>query len=435
MILPSRELRENPRRVVVYRARYNSFEELESEIGNGGRNGFYQATAEFVNMIFAQSLSRQSRGAPDGMRYVIKPNVVGGKSADLVNNPDYHGGIVTNPWSVDAIIQRLWDLGARDIVVADGGGGTDFNNFMQNGYVRMMERWEGKGPQLMWMSKPSFADYSVDEITWADVPNGVVHKTFPFVKPITGKEFLILNPTLKTHNLGIHTMCGKGLQGIVATEFKHFCGFNDSWGTGHYSEERLEKYYQPNLRESIAEAYQSHVQRDLPFWTSYRDRKTGVSRFEPHSQRTADVVSTVNKMYEGRMLNIVEGLVGRDGTAFNQGNDHYVGLLIAGVSIFEVDKVAAWIMGHDSKYIPWLVVGEDRGFGSRDIHDTEIYLLPDNRRVSPEELRQFVVPLPVILHGQSERMGLGDILFHDDYLASGRYENAKKAMEELWNPR
>jgi len=299
----------------------------------------------------------------------------------------------------------------------------------------MMERWEGKGPQLMWMSKPSFADYSTEEIIWAEVPNGVVHKTVPFVAPITGKEFLILNPTLKTHNLGIHTMCGKGLQGIIATEFKHFCGFNDAWGTGHYSAERLANYYQPDLCESIAEAYQSHIQRDLPFWKSYRDRTTGVSRFETHSQRTADAVSAVNKIYEGRIFNIVEGLIGRDGTAFNQGNDYYAGLLIAGVSIFEVDKVAAWMMGHDSKYIPWLVVGEDRGFGSSDIHDTEIYLLPENRRVSPEELRELVVPLPVNLHGQCERMGLGDILFHDDYIASKRYENAKKAMEELWHPR
>ena len=427
MIQPSKELRENPRRVAVYKARYNSFAELESEIGDGGRNGFYQATAEFAEMIF-------EAGESDGMRYVIKPNVVGGKSDDLVNNPDYHGGIVTNSWSVDAIVQRLWDLGGRDIVVADGGGQPSFNNFEQNDYIRMMERWQGKGPQLMWMTRQSFAEYSADEITWADVPDGVVHRTFPFVAPVTGKEFLINNPTMKTHNLGVLTMCGKGLQGIVANEFKHFCSFNDSWGTGNYSEEQLEKYYQPDLRESIAAAYQSHVQRDLPFWESYRDRKTGVGRFEPHSQRTVDVVSTVNKLYEGRMLNIVEGLIGRDGTAFNQGNDHYAGLLIAGVSIFEVDKVAAWMMGHDPRYIPWLVVGEDRGLGSSDIHDTELYLLPDNRRVSPEELRELIVPLPVTLHGQTQQMGLGDLLFHDDFVLSGEYERARKAMADLWHP-
>ncbi len=424
MVLPIKELRENPRRVVVWKAPYNSFEELEAEIGNGGRNGFYHATTEFAEMIF-------EKGDSDEVRYVIKPNVVGGQSDSMKGDPNYHGGIVTNPWMVDGIIQRLYDLGGRDIVVTDGGGGNDFSNFEQNDYCKMMERWNGQGPTLAWMSKPSFADYSPDEITWGEVPNGVIHKVFPFVKPVMGNEFLILAPTMKTHNLGIITMCGKGQQGVVATEFKHFCSFNDAWGKGHYSEERLEKYYQPNLRESIKEAYQEHVRRNLPFWTSYRDKTTGVSRFEPHSHRTVDVVSATNKMYEGRLFCIVEGLIGRDGTAFNQGNDHYAGLLIAGANIFEVDKVTAWLMGHDPKYIPWLVVGEDRGLGSRDIHDTEIYLLPDNRKVTPEELSDFIVPLPVILHGQSEKLGLGDILFHDDYINSERYEHAKRVMENI----
>ena len=92
MILPIKELRENPRRVMVYKARYNSFEELESEIGNGGRNGFYQTTAEFAKMIF------ESGEIDDGIRYVIKPNVVAGKAGELANNPDYHGGCVTNHW-------------------------------------------------------------------------------------------------------------------------------------------------------------------------------------------------------------------------------------------------------------------------------------------------------------------------------------------------
>ena len=91
MVLPIKELRENPRRVVVWKAPYNSFEELEAEIGNGGRNGFYHATTEFAEMIF-------EKGDSDEVRYVIKPNVVGGQSDSMKGDPNYHGGIVTNPW-------------------------------------------------------------------------------------------------------------------------------------------------------------------------------------------------------------------------------------------------------------------------------------------------------------------------------------------------
>ena len=424
MILPDSKLQSNPHRVVVYKSSYSSFEELEAEIGDGDRNGFYQATADFMESVLEP-------GEPDATRYIIKPNVVGGKSEDLANDPDYHGGIVTNAWSVDAIVQRLWDLGARDIVVAEGGGAPSLDAFRENDYFRMMERWQDKGPELTWMSRGSFAEYSEDEITWVDVPDGVVHRKLPFVAPVTGREFLINNPTLKTHNLGVLTGCGKGLQGVLAQQFKHFCSFNDQWGSGHYDEETLAKYYQPDLRESIAAAYKAHVARDLPFWTTYADKKTGVGRFEPHSQRVVDTVLTVNKMYEGRLLNIFEGLIGRDGTAFNQGGDRFVGLLIAGTSIFEVDKVAAWMMGHDPRYIPWLVVGEDRGLGSRDIHDTELHLLPDDRIVTPEELRKHVVRLPVYLHGQSDRLGLGDTLLHDDYVKTPQYEKARVALENI----
>ncbi len=412
------ELRTHPRRVFVWNAPYHSFEELETPVGDGKRNGFFEQS-----YAFAQHLLEPS---DESHHWVIKPNVVAQVPEDI---DDYHGGIVTNPYAVDGVLQRLWELDQQEMTVVDGGTGDDLRNFRENGYVEMFERWETRGPQLAWTSTWDFDCYTPDRLTWVPAQDGKIHSVFPLVKPFTGgDEWFITFPTMKTHNLGIVTLAGKGMQGIVADGYKHFCSHLDSFGSGWYPPERLAQHYQPQLIEYAIQEYKRHCERQLPFWAVGLDAKYGVGRFEPHSQRTADLVATVQSLYEGRLLCIVEGLIGRDGTAFNQGDDHYAGLMIAGCNIFEVDKVTSWLMGHDPRYIPWLVVGEDRGIGQCAIETSEVYLMPEHRRLSARELREMAVPLPVNLHGMTEKLNLGDIFFTDEYVTSSDYSAAIAAF-------
>lgn len=412
------ELRENPRRVYVWKAPYESLEELEAPIGDDNRNGFFEQSQAFAEYLFDPSDEQH--------RWVVKPNVVAPPPDD---REGYHGGIVTNAYAVDGVVQRLWDLDERQVTIAEGGTGNDMRNFRLNGYQEMMQRWEPHGLDLMWTSTWNYDHYRPEQLHWVPVPDGKIHNTFPLVEPFTGREeWFITFPTLKTHNLGVVTLAGKGMQGVVADGYKHFCSPLDNFGSGWYTPERLAEHYQPQLIDHVKQEYQKHCERELPFWRTNRDKHHCVSRFEPHSQRTADLVSTIEAAYEGRILCIVEGLIGRDGTAFNQGDDHYVGLMVAGCSIFEVDKVTSWLAGHDPRYIPWLVVAEDRGMGTCDIQTSDVYLMPEHRQLSPDELKSMAHPLPVNLHGMTDRLELGDVFFTDEYVTSPAYVHANEAM-------
>jgi uncharacterized protein (DUF362 family) len=129
-------------------------------------------------------------------------------------------------------------------------------------------------------------------------------------------------------------------------------------------------------------------------------------------QRIVDIVSAFTPYEEHFVLNVVEGIIGRDGTAFNQGHDVPVGLVVAGINPVHVDAVAGFLMGHDPRYVPFLIIANERGLGEHDIRKIEVFSLPEKRPMSVEELESLIVPLPVYLHGD----GKHPILFNEKFL-------------------
>jgi hypothetical protein len=347
-----------------------------------------------------------------------------GMTPDLRRNRNYHGGIVTNAQFVGGMLDRMIELGETRMTVTEGGGPAGgMRAYAENGYVDMVgeeiER-EGRkrsrescGVRLAWTTRPRFRDYREDELTWAPVKDGAVHRVLPIVTPALRPGTVLMNvPTFKTHNLGVMTLCCKGLQGVVAQGFKHFCSplgdFDDltkhPWGM-------TEDHLVPDFREKIRESYRRHVAMGLPMWDSNRDKKWDVGRFELWSQRIADVVSILKPYEKHCLVNVVEGIIGRDGTAFNQGKDRPAGLVVAGVNPVHVDAVACFLAGHDPRYVPFLVVAAERGLGRNDIRDIEVYEMGSERRMDVEELGRMVAPLPVYLHGDGSK----DVFFNERY--------------------
>ncbi|HPT98134.1 MAG TPA: hypothetical protein PLU39_09715, partial [Armatimonadota bacterium] len=103
------------------------------------------------------------------------------------------------------------------------------------------------------------------------------------------------------------------------------------------------------------------------------------------------------------LLNVVEGIIGRNGTAFSQGEDVPVGLVVAGINPVHVDAIASLLMGHDPQVIPYLVVARERGLGESDPTRIPVFRLPERTPLTVEELQEMAVPLPVFLHGDASR--------------------------------
>lgn len=340
----SPKLKENPNAVFIRKTGLTKVDDLE-----GFRNGGY---------LIAKDIFVSSSGTEHQL--ILKPNVVCSVPKDNDGNPiDDARGIVTNAYFVGGIIDYLQELGAKDIVVAEGGGPVDMMSVYQDwGYVQMAQE---RGIPLINLNKSNYSD---DELNWVTVENGVVMKDIPFVKPILDENTRFVNiPTLKTHNLGITTLCCKNLQGTVAHGYKHYCQRLSS--IAKYPSEQL-RHFQPNYEKAVLESWKRHVEHNWPRWDMREEAD------EVWAQRTCDALMAIKPW-----VNIIEGIVGRDGTAFRQGKDHLGNLIIAGVHPVHVDAVATYLMGHNPQRVNYLMLAQERGLGEIDPKKIDVYLLQD----------------------------------------------------------
>jgi uncharacterized protein (DUF362 family) len=368
-------VRQQPEAVFVRRTDAASFDD---------RKRFHAAGYAMSEALLAAD------GRPDGRTFVIKPNVVSGahRGGKRKGDPaESDRGIVTDPDFVAGIVQRLRELGAEKIAVAEGGGPTPMGPvFAERGYARLAEEW---GIELLDLNKKPGA-YAEEELNWTPV-DGVVFKDIPFVRPVNDPDVVFLNvPTMKTHNLGIISLCGKALQGTIAMGYRHFCG---------PIEEALarvkgaRKHYQPDVRERVRELFERHVREGYPRWDAEG------TRYEGYAQRTCDAVQAIRGS-----LCIVEGVIGRDGTAFHHGKDVLANLTVGGVNPVHVDAVTAYLMGHDPRNIGYLRAAAERGLGIVDPERIPVFLITGDGPVRchhPDEIGRLA--LGVYFRGDTSR--------------------------------
>jgi len=402
-------VRSRPDAVFVRAYPYRTFRAIKEN------RGFYRGGADIIRDLFEE-------GTHAWKELILKPNIVSGRPRDLARSRNYHGGIVTNPQFIAGMLDELHARGETNITIAEGGVGQGIRGFGENGYFDMMaenvvevpyrSNRDERGARLVWLSKSRFEDYREDELTWVPVPNGVIHRAFPVVAPVRKPGTALINvPTLKTHNLGVTTLCCKGLQGLIAVGHKHFCAPVQP-GPSRHSPPSLTDHLHPDFLERVKAEYERHRAQGLPFWDAAADPTHGIGRFEMWGQRAADAVSAFTPFAEHFLLNVVEGIIGRDGTAFSQGHDVPVGLVVAGINPVHVDAVASYLMGHDPRYVPALVICHDRGLGENEIHKIPVFSLPHFQPLQVKDLDRLVVPLPVFLFGQPE-----PLLFNDRFLS------------------
>jgi uncharacterized protein (DUF362 family) len=278
----------------------------------------------------------------DDCDVAIKPNAT---AAERFLDPD--SGIGTHPGFIWGLVEHLRAHGAveKQIRIVEDPLNVDYGE---------VASWKGTG-YLEIASATGAILHSPTPETCVERP--VPH---PHIAPlrrvsqyaVDSNSALINVPKLKTHNLGITTLCLKNLMGLNYGPERHFCS------------------------QAMAELPAECVKHDLPR-DEWMDRALHECWQTGLAKRLADLAQVVRPQ-----LNIIEGIVGRDGTGFQHGRNKTLGLVIAGINMVAVDSVASYLMGFDPAELIYLRMAVETGLGSNRLSELHCYTVKDNELVS-----------------------------------------------------
>jgi uncharacterized protein (DUF362 family) len=264
---------------------------------------------------------------------VIKPNVTAG---ERFIDPDT--GITTHPGFVHGMVEYLQGHGVRNrrVTIAEDPRNSDDNlprNWQETGYARIARE---TGARLHFPS------------TYTCVRKRVPH---PLARPelnvsrlATAPNTVLFNvPKLKNHNLAITTLCMKNLMGLVSVFDRHYC--LQSW-------------------KEMPDEWQAE-QRPRHEWFEQEMHERWQAGLARRLVDTAQVIQPA--------LNLVEGIVGREGTGFQRGRNRVLGLAVAGVNMVAVDSLVSYLMGFDPQQLVYLNFAAEAGLGTNDIGKLRVY--------------------------------------------------------------
>ncbi|MCE5257863.1 MAG: DUF362 domain-containing protein [Chloroflexi bacterium] len=284
----------------------------------------------------------------------IKPNAT---AAERFLMPE--SGIGTHPafiWGL-ADYLRTNGLDKRELVIVEDPLNVDFGS---------APTWQGTG-YLELAAVTGAVLHSPTLATCVERPVRNPH-TAPYRRvsqyAVDPQRALLNVPKLKTHNLGITTICLKNLMGLNYGPERHFCS------------------------QAMAEM-PAGCQNTAHARTEWMDEALHECWQQGLARRLADLAQVITPQ-----LNIVEGIVGRDGTGFQNGNNITLGLVIAGINMVAVDSVTSYLMGFDPEQLIYLQAASSVGLGSNRLQDLHCYELRDNELAPCASLETFKAQPP-----------------------------------------
>ena len=316
----------HPDRVYLYRARIERDE---------------APFAQYRSLAYA-ALNAVELELPATGKVLLKPN------ATVLFPPEKR--VITHPGFVGGMIDALVDKGVprERLLVAEGQSGEQ----LQNGHT-----WEVSGYQdMLAQRRVPLTVLNGVETRPVKVPGGVVYDSYPIAREVAECSFFFNIPLAKCHNLGCTTLSIKNLMGILTSPVRHLC----------------------NIQEV-----------DQPFAEGiWRLTESGLSLFEDRFyHKLCDLVAALRSLKIPRLC-VVDGLVGRDGTAFNEGRNYPLGWTLLGENEVHVDSVATYLMGLDPEETPYLKFAAARGLGSNRVEEIEVVDLLSGQVLDAEALQQ-----------------------------------------------
>ncbi len=288
---------------------------------------------------------------PDAGTILLKPN------ATVLYPPEKR--VITHPGFIGGLLDALRDRGvpAERMVVADGQSGEN---------PTAGHTWELCGYRAMTQARGvRLAEMNTDEDSRVvEVADGVVYQHYPLYREVTDCAFFLNVPLTKCHNLGCTTLSIKNLMGIIAKPERHLCAIQE-----------VDQPYAADL---------------------WRLTDSGFSLFEDRFyHKLCDLLVALRGLAMPR-LSVVDGLVGRDGTAFNEGGNHPLGWALAGVNEVHVDAVATYLMGLEPQATPYLQFAHARGLGAIDLGQIEVVDLASGATLNEAALAKLRPAAPLM---------------------------------------
>jgi uncharacterized protein (DUF362 family) len=263
---------------------------------------------------------------PSDGTILLKPNatVLFPPERRIITHPGFLAGMI------DALVER--GVAPERLLVAEGQSGENPNSghtWIRAGYTAALES----------RCVPLRSLNGV-ETRPVDVPGGVVYQSYPIARAVTDCAFFFNVPLAKCHNLCCTTLSIKNLMGILTSPVRHLC---------------------------------NEQEVDQPFLNDlWRLTETGMSLFENRFyHKLCDLVAALRSLRIPRLC-VIDGVVGRDGTGFNEGTNYPLGWTLIGENEVHVDTIGTYLMGLDPLCTPYLKFAAERGLGTNNVDDIEI---------------------------------------------------------------
>jgi uncharacterized protein (DUF362 family) len=277
----------------------------------------------------------------EGEKVVIKPNVTSGERFK-----DPENGITTHPGFIHGILDYVQAHGMKPVsaTIVEDPRDSDDNlprDWTDTGYDRLAEI---TGVRLL-----SPTTYTCVKKT---VPNPQTYQRLNVSRLAVDPASVLINVSkLKTHNLSITSLCMKNLMGLVNVFDRHYC---------------LEAWLE------MPPEIQAETKPRREWFTQYMHEQWQFGL----AKRLVDTARVIEPA-----VNIIEGVIGREGTGFQRGQNRSLGMVVAGVNVAAVDAVASYIMGFDPQRIGYLQLAAETGLGEIDLQRLRVYLPQEDELV------------------------------------------------------
>ena len=299
-----------------------------------------EAPFEVYRDLACDALRNVDLAIPETGTVLLKPNatVLFPAEKRIVTHPGFLAGMA------DALVEKGVDAGR--MVVADGQSGEQ----PESGNT-----WKGAGYTTMAFERNlTLTELNDRPSRPVEVPGGVVFEAYPIYRDVTDCAFFFNVPLAKCHNLGCTTLAVKNLMGILARPERHLCHIQD-----------VDRPYEDGI---------------------WRLTGSGLSLFEDRFyHKLCDLVAALRSLNIPRLC-MVDGLIGRDGTAFNEGENHPLGWTLIGENEVHVDAVATYLMGLDPGKTPYLKFAAERGLGCNRVEEIEVVDLASGETMEMQTL-------------------------------------------------
>jgi len=290
---------------------------LKSEPGAGGFTPAIISDASY-RLLTALDLAIPQR------RVLIKPNVT--------IAADRESGIVTDSAHVEGMVRWLLDRGRepRSVAVGEGGGVWMPLAYAEAGYADVAHAY---GVELVSFNDLRLGYVDNDSDFVADRVEVIGRRQRIARRALDKGTFLINAPKLKTHNAMAISICLKNLMGTQHPRDRGLCGISRQYADARHMD------YEHRFAHEMCNLYAA-VQPDY---------------------------------------NLVDGVIARMGSGFQDGENYPLGLTVAGADGFAVDFACAYFMGLNPEKLLLFQVAAAKGLAPGHIRDLDIRLVTGGR--------------------------------------------------------